>query len=104
MQFFPLIFLSIWIVLLVCIIAKSIGQYIENENAPILTMSATIVDMRKRIHHHHNHHSHAYHVTFETENGERLELRVRRSEYNALSVGDRGTLTHQGTRYMGFER
>lgn len=46
---------------------------------------------------------HTYHVTFELDNGERLELRVKRHEYNELSVGDRGILTHQGTRYQGFE-
>ena len=104
MEFFFVIFL----ILFVYILAKNIGQFIENENAPILTVHATIVDMRRKTHHHHSnghhHHSHTYHVTFEVESGERLELRVRRSEYNELAVGDRGTLTHQGTRYRGFER
>jgi len=31
-------------------------------------------------------------------------LKVKRYEYNELSIGDRGVLTHQGTRYKGFER
>ena len=74
----------------------------------MLTVSATIVDKRRRTHHHHSnghhHHSHSYHITFETQDGERLELRVKRYEYNELAIGDRGMLTHQGTRYKGFER
>ena len=95
------IFVVIWFILFFYIIAKNIGQFIENENSPVLTVPATIVDMRRKTHHHH---SHSYHVTFEVENGERMELRVKRYEYSELTIGDRGMLTHQGTRYKGFER
>jgi len=102
------IFVIIWFLLFFYIIAKNIGQFIENENSPVLTVSAAIVDMRRKTHHHHHkhghHHSHSYHITFETQNGERLELRVKRYEYNELTIGDSGMLTHQGTRYLGFER
>ena len=102
------IFVVIWVVLFIYIIAKNIGQFIENENSPVLTVSATIVDKRRKTHHHHSnghhHHSHSYHITFETQDGELLELRVKRYEYNELEVGDRGMLTHQGTRSKGFER
>lgn len=102
------ILVVIWFILFFFIIAKNIGQFIENENSPVLTVSAMIVDMRRKTHHHHSgnhhHHSHSYHVTFELDNGERLELRIKRNEYNELSLGDRGMLTHQGTRYQGFVR
>ena len=102
------IFVIIWFLLFFYIIAKNIGQFIENENSPVLTVSAAIVDMRRKTHHHHHkhghHHSHSYHITFETQDGERLELRVKRYEYNELTIGDSGMLTHQGTRYLGFER
>ena len=102
------IFVVIWLVLFIYIIAKNIGQFIENENSPVLTVAATIVDKRRRTHRHHSnghhHHSHSYHITFETQDGEILELRVKRYEYNELEVGDHGMLTHQGTRYKGFER
>ena len=102
------LFIVIWFVLFFWIIAKNIGQFIENENSPVLTVPATIVDMRRNTHHHHHkhghHHSHSYHVTFELENGERMELRIKRQEYNELTLGDRGTLTHQGTRFIGFQR
>ena len=102
------IFVIIWFVLFFWIIGKGIAQYIENENSPVLTGPATIVDMRRKTHHHHSnghhHHTHSYHITFEKEDGERLELKVKRYEYNELAIGDRGVLTHQGTRYKGFER
>ena len=102
------IFVIIWFVLFFWIIGKGIAQFIENENSPLLTGPATIVDMRRKTHHHHSnghhHHTHSYHITFEKEGGEHLELKVKRYEYNELSIGDRGVLTHKGTRYKGFER
>ena len=102
------IFVIIWFVLFFWIIGKGIAQFIENENSPVLTGPATIVDMRRKTHHHHSnghhHHTHSYHITFEKEDGERLELKVKRNEYNELSIGGRGVLTHQGTRYKSFER
>lgn len=62
------IFVIIWFVVFFYIIAKGIGQFIENENSPVLTGSATIVDKRRKTHHHHSnghhHHSHSYHITF----------------------------------------
>lgn len=101
------IFVVIWFILFFLIIGKGIAQFIENENSPVLTVPATIVDMRRKTHHHHHkhghHHSHSYHVTFEVESGERIELRVLWTDYRELSVGDKGMLTHQGTRYQGFE-
>ena len=108
MEIFGTVFVAIWFVLFFYIIAKSIAQFIENENSPVQTEHATIVDMRRKTHHHHSnghhHQTQSYHITFEKEGGERLELKVKRYEYNELSVGERGVLTHQGTRYKGFER
>ena len=45
-----------------------------------------------------------YYVTFQVESGDRMELRVSGPEYGMLIEGDHGTLTFQGTRYLGFER
>lgn len=102
------IFVILWFVLFFYIIGKGIVQWIANENSPVLTQPATIVDMRRKTHHHHHnghhHHSHSYHITFEKAGGERIELKVRRQEYNEMAIGDSGMLTHQGTRYQGFAR
>lgn len=107
MEVFGGLFVTVWFILFFYVIGKGIAQWIENENSPVLTVPATIVDMRRKTHHHHHKHghthSHSYHVTFEKEGGQRLELKVKRYEYNEMAVGDRGILTHQGTRYQGFE-
>ena len=108
MQIFGTIFVIIWLLLFFSIITKNVSQFIENENSPVLTVSATIVDMRRKTHHHHSnghhHHTHSYHITFQTQEGNHMELRVKRHEYNELAIGDSGMLTHQGTRYLGFAR
>lgn len=42
-------------------------------------------------------------VVFEKTNGERIELAIKNfEEYKLMLVGDKGTLTHQGKRYISF--
>lgn len=43
-------------------------------------------------------------VTFQMESGDRMEFFVLPQEYGLLVEGDKGKLTYQGTRYLGFER
>ena len=99
----------------IAIVVKGIGQWNKNNHSPRLTVPATIVAKRTDVshHHHHNHHgtgmhhtstSTAYYVTFQVESGDRMELTVAGREFGLLIEGDRGMLTFQGTRYLGFER
>ena len=91
---------------------RGIGEWVSNNNSPRLSVAAKIVDKRSHTsHHHHNHNGHmhtssstSYYVTFEVESGDRMELRVPRNEFGLLVEGDMGTLSFQGTRYLGFER
>jgi len=89
-------------------IIRNISEWVNNNNSPRLSVPATIVTKRRTTHHHHSnghhHHTHSYYVTFQVESGDRMELKVNRSEYNLLIEGDAGTLSFQGTRYLGFER
>ncbi len=99
------------------IIARSIQgakQWKRNNESPVLTVDATVVTKRTDVqHYHHNtgtdnmHHtssSTTYYATFEVASGDRLEFAISGSEYGILAENDRGKLTFQGTRYLGFER
>jgi len=100
------------------IIVRSIigvKQWKRNNESPVLTVDATVVAKRADVHyhyhntgtdnmHHHTSSSTTYYVTFEVPSGDRLEFRVRGSEYGLLAENDAGKLTFQGTRYLGFER
>jgi len=68
----------------------------------------TVVSKRTNVsHHHHDHHTHhstSYYVTFQVDSGDRMELHMSGQEYGMLVEEDKGNLTFQGTRYLGFER
>ena len=111
---FTLVFVLV-IGMFIVIAVKGISQWNKNNHSPRLTVPATIVSKRTNVshHHHHNHHgtgmhhtstSTTYYVTFQVESGDRMELHVAGHEFGMLIEGDRGNLTFQGTRYLGFER
>ena len=85
-------------------------QWNKNNNSPRLTVPATVVSKRTDVSHHHHgdsHHHHTsttYYVTFQVESGDRMELHVAGVEYGMLAEGDFGSLSFQGTRFLGFER
>ena len=107
---FTLVFLLVFGMIIV-IAVKGISQWNKNNQSPRLTVPATIVAKRTNVSRHHHgtgmHHtstSTTYYVTFQVESGDRMELHVAGHEYGLLVEGDRGNLTFQGTRYLGFER
>lgn len=106
---FVIIFLFILGVFCVLLV-KGIGQWNKNNRAPRLSVPATVVAKRTNVSHHSgsSHHvsstSTTYYVTFEVESGDRMELCLPGTEYGLLIEGDAGTLSFQGTRYLGFQR
>ena len=94
-------------------IVSGIRQWNKNNNSPRLTVPATVVAKRTNVSHHrhggandhhHHHTSTSYYVTFQVESGDRMELHMAGTEYGLLVEGDKGNLSFQGTRYLGFER
>ena len=103
---FTLVFILVFGIFVVTII-RSIGELNKNNNSPRLTVPASVVSKRMNVSHHHDHHTHhstSYYVTFQVDSGDRMELHMTGQEYGMLVEGDKGDLTFQGTRYLGFER
>lgn len=109
---FALVFILIFIMSIVSII-KGIGQWNRNNHSPRLTVDAKIVTKRTNVQHYTHHQDNgvmhmtnttSYYVTFQVESGDRMELQVNGREYGMLVEGDRGKLSFQGTRYLGFEK
>ena len=114
---FPIMFLFVFGIILYHVV-KGIGTWNENNHSPRLTVLAEVVAKRMKISHHqqanagdpsgaHGFHTYArtsYYVTFQVESGDRMELTVTGTEYGMLAEGDTGSLTFQGTRYLGFAR
>ena len=110
----PIIVCVMFVVVLSFFAVAFIGgikQWNKNNHSPRLTVPATVVAKRTNVSHHsgggeHHHHSTStsYYVTFQVESGDRMELHVAGYEFGLLIEGDRGNLSFQGTRYLGFQR
>lgn len=92
-------------------LVRSSKQWHKNNNSPRLTVEAKVLAKRHDVsrhhsagEHHHHHYHNSYFVTFEVPSGDRMDLQLQGHEYGLLIEGDRGKLTFQGTRYLGFER
>ena len=92
---------------------KGIGEWNKNNHSPRLTVLATVVAKRTNVTRHHRHgagyvghttRSTTYYATFQFESGDRMEMYITGQEYGMLVEGDRGELTFQGIRYLGFAR
>lgn len=100
--------------MLILNIIRGIQEWTRNNNSPRQEEWAKIVTKRTNVSHHHhtgqNNHaassstSTTYYATFELMSGIRHEFRVAGNEYGYLVEGDEGTLSFQGTRYLGFQR
>ena len=93
-----------FLVVFVLILVKGVGQWNKNNQSPRLTVSATVVAKRTHVRHHDDGAVTHYNATFQFESGDRLELHIPRNQIGYLVEGDRGELSFQGTRFLGFER
>ena len=108
---FSLAFFAVLAVILVTAV-RGLLQWNQNNHSPRLTVPAVVAAKRTATaHSHHNTggaahvtSSTTYYATFQVESGDRMELSMTGTEYGLLAEGDRGKLTFQGTRYLGFER
>lgn len=100
-----MIFLAV-IGFFVYIIIKLASEKARNDASPVETRSAVVTAKRTKVSGGAGDAgvSTTYYVTFESEGGGRREFRVRGDAYGALAEGDRGVLSYQGTRYLGFDR
>ncbi|UCZ54241.1 DUF2500 domain-containing protein [Bacillus shivajii] len=109
-NFIPIIIGLIFFIVIGTILYQlfnGIREWARNNQLPRETVKSKIVskrtDVRKRAGKNHRTYT-TYFVTFELEDGSRKEFKISGREYGQLAEGDVGNLTHQGTRYHGFER
>ncbi len=89
------------------------NQGIKNSQSPVLSVDAKVVAKRTNTTTHMDNMNDGintsssstwYYATFEVESGDRMEFSIKGNDYGMLAEGDKGKLTFQGTRYLGFER
>lgn len=114
----PIFIIAVFIFILVTFIAAMVTglrNWNKNNHSPRLDAAASVVTKRTDVSYPRYHHAgrgHAphsststrYYVTFQFDSGDRQEFPVSGHEYGLLAEGDEGTLSFQGTRYLGFKR
>ena len=113
------VLIAVFAVLLIGAAGRGLYVWHKKNRSPRETANARVVTKRTKVSGHGGHTAVTnvsvmnavssstytrYFVTFELENGRRLEFSVKDAEYGMLAEDDRGTLSFQGTRYLGFER
>lgn len=103
---FSLFSLVFWLILIVIVVqlVRGVIQWGRNNASPRLTVEATVVSRRERTWHNQHNYSSTYYATFQLESGDRMELQIPERDIGMLAEGDRGQLTFQGTRFLGFAR
>ncbi len=118
---FEVIFIVVFAIILVVFVAMLVSvtaQWRKNNRSPRLTVEAVVVAKRTDVTsgrhavagdgtgaHGYTYSTNTwYYATFQVESGDRMELELNGEEYGQLAEGDRGRLSFQGTRYLGFER
>lgn len=102
--FFKLMFLLV-IGIFIFVIIKSIGIWSSNNASPLVSAYASAVTKRTEVwggSGDSGAHT-SYYVTFEFQDGRRVELQVPNKAFGLIVEGDRGELVYQGTRFKGFE-
>ncbi|MCD8340731.1 MAG: DUF2500 domain-containing protein [Clostridiales bacterium] len=97
-------FATALVVILVTVV-RGVRERRQNNRAPVLDVEAAVVSKRQDFSAYlHDTIGTCYYVTFQFHSNDRLELSVSGQQYGMLSEGDLGTLTFQGTRFLGFQR
>ena len=114
MSFLFLLIFALAISVFAVAAVRGVGEWNKNNHSPRLTVPATMVSKRTNVSRHHHLHgsghmghtsnSTTYYATFQFASGDRMEMHITGREYGMLVDGDRGDLTFQGTRYLGFVR
>ena len=98
---FAVVFIGV-LVVIIKIAHKQVSEERANDGQPQQTERARVVTKRTEVYGEHS--CTTYFVTFELDTRERLEMKLSGEQYGMLAEGDDGMLTHQGTRYLDFQR
>jgi hypothetical protein len=109
MEYINALLIVLFISMLAYAIFKRPGNPLGNRRIKEVTVIATITD--KRIQENESMRfgfgvqaeKERYYLTFDTDEGSRLEFRVTKSDFYDFEIGTKGKMTYQGTMYKGFE-
>ena len=78
-------------------------EFSYNNSQKVLKREGKIIGKRMKVYGE-NGAGTEYYITFEFEDGERLELKTKDKVYGLITEGDIGVLEYQGKRFLDFKR
>lgn len=108
-------FMILFIVVIGVMVAYVLFRWLKDRSSPKITTMAKIISKEtNKVRHRSKRvagigrrttYSDEYYITFQLDAGNTLQLFIRtEAEYERLHEGDKGKLTFQGKRYIGFEK
>jgi len=97
------VIMGIIVILIIYRIAK---DYNSKRSNPTIAAAATVITKRQELSSSGLNNSNYtwYYVTFEFDTRDRIELSVSGREYGLMAEHDKGMLTFQGNKFIGFDR
>lgn len=98
--------ITIGVVFACYLIFSEIKDWIEICNMPQVEMYATVVSKRRRERRRRRleKRRRKYYVEYQMDDGNKVECRVDKEEYNQLNKGDMGIISYCGMKYLGFRK
>lgn len=107
-QIIPIIVGIIFVIVIGGFLFAAVGgisRWSKNNSSPQLTVRAKVAGKRTAVRGGGETRAYNdYFVTFEVKSGDRMELEVKDTDYGMLVEGDKGELSFQGSRFLGFKR
>lgn len=100
------IFALLFIAFFAFIIIKMLKVWLSNNASPLISASCTAVTKRSEVWggSGDTSASTSYYVTFQFDDGSRIEFQVMNRDFGLIVEGDRGEILYQGTRFKEFKR
>lgn len=84
-------------------VTKGLSEWSNNNQSPEQKVKAKVIGKRTAIRGGGESRAYSlYYITFQVEEGDRMELKVKDNDYGMIIEGDRGELIFQGSRFLGF--
>lgn len=98
----------IFFIMLGLVIFLGISRYIKNENSPVISTKAQLVNKERNVHTHTDangvmSHNETLILKFQLDTGSYMKLNVGGRVFRSIPEDQWGTLTFQGTRFLKFQ-
>ena len=103
-----IVFQILFFIILAIVIINGIRQYVKNENSPVISTKAQLINRKKDVSttmdaNNVMHHNETFKLEFKLDTGSEVKFVVNRRIFYELEEFEWGILTFQGTRFLRFQ-